>query len=106
MAKFSVTSDVFVADDPLDYESEFVGKDLSLRDAIGLMDGRADSANEWPVKSPRWFTNTEYRVYIHCGTVEERSLHMPESLTKATRLRIARLLGVCPKRNPAMQDCG
>ena len=78
-------------------ESGFVLEDCTLREAIREFDGALE-ADAWPIRSPRWFTNHEYGngtcEYYEQGISESRSLHLPESITTASRRRIARLLGL------------
>ena len=66
---------------------------FTLRDAVRLfLDHRGGKiqANEWPVTCPRWFDNRkeEYGGSVTIG------LHLPDSLTRSTKLRIARYLGL------------
>ena len=71
-----------------------MAQDVSLREAIRLIGGFVVEADCWPISKPRWFTNSEYGENYRTGEVEHRSLHVPESVTNASRLRIARLLGL------------
>lgn len=75
-------------------ERGFVAEDVSLREAIGYMGHRADTADCWPIQSPRWFTNDDFDENFQTGARESRSLHMPDNLSEASRQRIRRLLGV------------
>jgi len=103
-AIFSVTYEI-VTPESAEYgdsdESGFICENVTLRDAIAAVQSTRTSrcdgvtaieCDEAPVRSPRWvtvFNGMEYET----GAVESRSLHMPPSLTAATRRRIARLLG-------------
>jgi hypothetical protein len=75
-------------------ERGFAAKGIGLREAIREIGGQAFEADCWPVQSPRWFTNHEYNEDFTTGTRETRYLHLPNHLTEASRMRIARLLGV------------
>lgn len=86
-------------------ERGFVIEDVSLRDAmrLGLEYSRpawsaACEADCYPVRGARWLTfhtwNESTREEIEQGIKESRSLHFPDSLTEASRLRICRLFGV------------
>ena len=83
----------------------YVIEDCSLSDAIrlGLEAQYPDwlntpEINEYPVRSPRWLTfgkwNDGTHDYYTSGIEEQRSLHIPESVTCASRRRICRLFGV------------
>lgn len=97
MSKFSVTYEIWTPEDIDHGETDnrgFVVEDVSLRDAARHMEYRANEANEWPVTSPRWLTHDNFSENYQTGATESRSLHFPANLTSASRLRIARLLGV------------
>jgi hypothetical protein len=80
-------------------ESGYVVDSIQLREAIELCGGlhACYHANEYPVRAPQWFTvdnvNDGTRKYYEQGISESRSLHIPDSVTPASRRRIARLLG-------------
>jgi hypothetical protein len=80
-------------------ERGFVLEDVSLRDALAETGGihACYEADEWPVRAPRWLTNSEFndgtREFYEQGVRESRSLHIPHHVTDASRRRIARLLG-------------
>lgn len=104
MPTFNVTYEVYTEESVENgdsAESGFIGKDLSLRDAIrhvggtrtNRVDGANVEANEWPCIAPRWIT-VNNGMEFDTGEYESRSLHIPESVTPASRRRIARLLGV------------
>lgn len=97
MPKFNVTYEIVTPESAAEGDAEergFISEDVSLREAVRDLGGTAYEANEWPVTSPRWFTNSEYNEDYKTGGRESRSLHIPETVTTASRLRIARLLGV------------
>lgn len=80
-------------------ESGYVVEGVSLRDAIEEAGGTYASYEPSDSRAgmSRWFTNTRYsdgtREEIEQGITESRSLHIPDSVTPASRRRIARLLG-------------
>lgn len=65
---------------------------FSLREALDIFNAHGGnvSANEWPVRSPRWIDSCleDYNGSVTIG------LHFPDSLTTATKLRICRLAGI------------
>lgn len=72
----------------------FIVQNVTLRDAIhelGYGDGGTE-ANEYPVTDPRWITVFKTNENYATGEIENRSIHLPDNLTPATKLRIARLL--------------
>lgn len=77
-------------------ESGFLYEGLDFKEAVQRFESERAGlieANEYPIISPRWFT-----AYVEqnprTGDYREVSLHLPESVTPASRRRIARLLGV------------
>jgi hypothetical protein len=97
---FSVTYNI-VSNEGDFNESGFVAEDVGLRDAIGeLFDthtthcGGVESIepSDSDVGSARWFTVNNSTEYL-TGECESRSLHLPKSITRASRLRLARLIG-------------
>jgi len=97
MAKFDVTYEIVTHESAAEGEAEergFVAEGVSLREAYKLVGCYALEADCWPVHGPRWFTNFEYDEDFRTGARESRSLHLPNHLTEASRMRIARLLGV------------
>ena len=85
-------------------ETGFVIQDVSLRDAmrLGLEYHAPDASgacepNCYPPRDIRWLTfycwNDCTREQIEQGISEARSLHLPESLTDSSRMRVARLFG-------------
>jgi hypothetical protein len=97
MAKFNVTYEIVTHESAEHGDAEsrgFVAESVSLREAIREIGHYAHEADCYPVSSPRWFTNYEYDEDFVTGARESRSLHLPNHLTEASRMRIARLLGV------------
>jgi hypothetical protein len=105
MMLFSVTYEIVTQESAEDGEAEemgFISQGVSLRDAIddvtrtrtNAVDGvSAIECDTSHVQAARWVTIVN-GMEFETGAYESRSLHMPESLTAATRVRIARLLGV------------
>lgn len=97
MYKFAVTYEIVTPESAENGEFEdvgFVDRSCSLREALKHCeshDGEVE-ADEFPVKKPRWIT------FYNCNNdptkeqSEARSIHFPEELTTATRMRIARLV--------------
>lgn len=81
-------------------ERGFVIEGVSLRDAIEEAGGVYASyeASDSRRGHARWYTNYQYsegtREWLETGISEVRSFHIPETVTIASRLRIARLLGI------------
>lgn len=82
----------------------FVIQDVSLGDAIrlGLEYSRPEFAgfcepSDSRLEHMRWLSFTEWnsgtRDQLHTGICEERALHIPDHVTAASRIRIAKLLG-------------
>jgi hypothetical protein len=72
-------------------EKGFELRNVTLREALGFLrwQGGHVEANCYPVRAPRWFTwycESDYRT----GETTNYSLHLPASLTEASRQRIAR----------------
>ena len=97
---FSVTYNI-VSNEGDFNESGFVAEDVGLRDAIGeLFDTRTAHCggvesiepSDSDVGSARWFTVNNSMEYL-TGECESRSLHLPKSITRASRIRLARLIG-------------
>lgn len=81
-------------------ERGFICKGVDLRTAFdAVLDTRTAvvdpidciEANEYPIVSPRWITVTNGVEYL-TDAVESRSLHFPDAMTAASRVRVARLL--------------
>ena len=104
MARFSVTFEMWdeeaVECGDTD-ERGFIARDVPLREAVRLVcqtesnqcEQTGIEANEWPVRAPRWITVTNSPDWRE-GIAESRSLHIPDTVTDASRRRICRLLGV------------
>ena len=81
-------------------DSGFIGKDLSLPDALEALNwqGCHIEASSYPANGCRWITayktNDGTREYYEQGIEESRSLHFPDSMTDSSRNRLMRLLGV------------
>lgn len=105
MALFNVTYEIFTQESAEHGEAEEMGyicEAVTLREALESINEtrtcrvdciQAIEANECPMDAPSWLTvynGMEYETGAH----ENRSIHFPESITPATRRRIARLLGV------------
>jgi len=102
MATFSVTYGIVTeesAEHGEEDESGFIGRDLSLRDAIEAVTGTrtnhvggvecieiSESGNGF-----RWITVQNGMEY-ETGAQEARSLHIPDHVTDASRARILRLV--------------
>lgn len=104
MNGFNVTYEIVTPESAEQGDAEergYIAEGLSLRDALACLsetrtsavDGvSAIEANEYPVSCPRWLTvinGMEYRT----GAQESRSLHFPDNVTPASRVRVARLIG-------------
>ena len=77
-------------------DSGFVSQDVALREALddlGFGDGGCE-ANESPVTDPRWVTMYQTNHDYRTGEIENRSLHFPDSMTAASKLRVCRMLGI------------
>lgn len=68
---------------------------LTFREAVALFDqersGGYVESDELPVTAPRWFTAYGEQS-PRDGSTRNVSLHLPDSLTPATRRRVARVL--------------
>ena len=88
-----------------DFEGEFnehgfIAEDVGLRDAIGeLFDTRTAHCggvesiepSDSDIGSARWFTVNNSMEYL-TGEHESRALHLPGSITRASRIRLARII--------------
>jgi hypothetical protein len=104
MAQFHVTYEIVTeasADDGDCEDCGFVAENISLREAIDLVNATESShceqsgieANDSCISNARWITVYNSADWIE-GRAESRSLHIPDNATAASRRRIARLLGV------------
>lgn len=97
--RFNVTYQVVTPESAEDgdfHETGFIGKGLSLRDAIeslGIPEGGIE-ANCWPTNGARWVTAYNVEYDYSSGSEESRSLHFPDEMTEASKIRLMRLLGV------------
>jgi hypothetical protein len=108
MTKFNVTYEVYPAPTDEDEEScgentkaGFIAEGVRLAEAIYLVNETESShcsqsfieASDSRIEDANWIT-----VYNSAnwddGETENRSLHIPDSVTGASRKRIARLLGI------------
>src|SRR3954470_17832014 len=101
---FSVTYEIMTEESASNGEAEetgFVVQDVCLRDALEAVHETRTSAcdgvtsiqpSSSDVADARWIT-IDNGMEFETGARESRSIHFPESLTGATRCRIARLLG-------------
>jgi hypothetical protein len=96
--KFSVTYETITDESAEQGEAEssgFEAENVSLRDALSIIGGCEGGveASECPVLNPRWFTFYKQNEDYGTGEVTNMSLHIPETVTRSSRLRIARLIG-------------
>ncbi len=104
-ALFNVTYEIVTPESAENGDTEengFIAERVPLREAIHLVNEtrtehvsgvKCIETDEYPVRSPSWITVVNGMEFL-TGAQESRSLHMPDNLTPASRLRIARLLGV------------
>ena len=98
-AKFNVTYEI-VTPESAEYgdaeERGFYLESCDLREAYEALYGMATEADSCPISTdypPRWLTNYESGEDYQTGARESRSLHFPDSVTPASRIRLARLMG-------------
>jgi hypothetical protein len=98
-ATFNVTYDI-VTPESAEHgdlaESGFYAENVTLREAVDALYGMATEADCCPVSvtyPPRWLTNYEAGEDYATGAIESRSLHFDDSITPASRIRLARLMG-------------
>lgn len=95
---FNVTFETITPESAENGDTEsagFVAEDVSLReaiDAVGMGEGGVE-ASEHPVTNPRWITVYKTSEDYGTGEIENRSLHFPDNMTPASKLRVCRLLG-------------
>lgn len=99
---FNITYEI-VTDESAEHgdaeERGFIAQAVSLREAIELVQATRDGhssqegieASDSCVADARWITVYNSMNYIS-GDVETRSLHFPDNLSGATRVRIAQML--------------
>lgn len=96
-AKFAVTFETITEESASRGDTEetgFVCEGATLRDAVDALGCGHIEANCYPVTlatAPRWFTRYGEADY-KTGDIESRALHLPDSITRASRIRLARLL--------------
>ena len=93
MGTYSVTYDIVTPESAIHgdvAEAGYVAENVSLREAIREVGGVCFEHNG----NYDWFTNYEYDLNYSTGAQESRSLHLPDHITGASRVRIGRLLGV------------
>ena len=107
--RFDVTFETITAESAEDGDAADRGWSLigtPLRDAMGFLQyegGNRVEADSWPISvahPPRWFTfygSTDPST----GETTNYSLHIPAGVTPASRIRLARLLGVIREKVPA-----
>lgn len=102
MSGFSITYEIVTpesAEDGDNAESGFLVEDVTFRDAMDELRWyrgayvEADSYAGGRPHRPRWFTFYNADEDYSTGAVTNYSLHLPERITDASRMRIARLLG-------------
>jgi len=84
--------------------SGFLAERCTLRDALAYWEGigahvEADCCPLSLKHPPRWFT-TYGEMEPATGDNENRSLHIPDHITPASRLRLARLVGCYGVKQP------
>ncbi len=100
MNKFSVTYETITPESAEIGDCEdrgYIAEDVTLREAIGELNGAAVEPSCYPFDADypyTWFSTVDGDTDYRTGAVEYRSLHLPKNLTPSTRARIARLLGV------------
>ena len=95
MQTFNVTYEIITPESAENGDVEeqgFVVENVTFREALDAFGSWGHvEADCCPVRSPTWFTGYG-DVDCMTGGTENRSLHLPDSLTNASRMRIARLL--------------
>lgn len=94
---FSVTYEIVTDESASEGEaadSGFVGEGLTLREALAECRGYGDSAIECDSSHgrPRWI-NFYSSPDMYSGEFENRALHIPDSVSDSSAVRIARYLG-------------
>ena len=105
MLKFNVTYEIITpesAEEGDASERGFIGQKLSLRDTLNEVCSTRTSeregatyveASDSDIGAARWI-NIHNGMEFRTGAYETRSIHFPDNLTRSSRVRIARLLGV------------
>lgn len=100
--RFNVTFEIVTdesAENGDSEESGFIAQSIGLREAINLVqetnsphcEQTCVEASDSNISAARWVTIYNGRDW-QSGEFENRSIHFPESLSPASRVRIARLL--------------
>ena len=81
-------------------DSGIWAENLTLGEAMRQLDCRGAycEADSCPISSdfpPRWFTFPELETDPRTGTRTNYSLHIPDHITPASRMRLARFLACC-----------
>jgi alcohol dehydrogenase class IV len=100
---FSITYDI-VTEESAEHgdtaDAGFIAENMTLRDAVETLfetrtsqvDGvSAIEASEYPVTCPQWVTVQNGMEYL-TSAYESRSLHFPNDMTAASRVRVCRLV--------------
>ncbi len=101
MNLFSVTFERVTPESAEHGEADSTGfavKNATLREAMDLIgDDHYCEADSWPCDCPRWLTfyntNEGTTDYYETGATEHLRLHIPETVTRASARRIAKLCG-------------
>ena len=76
-------------------ERGFLLEDATFRDAVETFNRERDwtmvEADEMPLQRPTWFTDIGETAFAS-GDCRSVSLHLPERVSRASRMRIARLV--------------
>jgi len=95
MPKFNVTYEIVTPESAEHGDADergFYLQNVSLSEAIDALEHCHVEADCCPVSSPRWFTAYNVSEDYITGGIESRSLHLPDSITESSRMRIARLI--------------
>jgi len=98
MMKFNVTFETITPESAEDGDTAtrgFISKNVTLREAIADL-GSPDQgfgASVYPVSNPQWITAYDIRGDFQ-DEIENRSLHFPDNMTAASKLRVCKMLGV------------
>ena len=96
--KFDVTFEI-ITEESASYgaaaESGFEGEDMAFRDAVELIrrHGGYVEPSDSTVRVARWFVSIPSEMDYRTGEYRSLSIHIPEAVTAASRVRIGRLLG-------------
>ena len=97
MAKFNVTYENITPESAEHGDAEsrgFIAQGVTLREALEQVTlGSHVEANCSPVADPHWFTFYAHNYDYITGETENRSLHLPDSLTESSKQRIAKFIG-------------